>query len=200
MSGNETKSAVAEILTFRTLVKAALAVLAEYAVLSLIEDAPLSVKIATALIPALALLVIEFDRRLNAWHTNIVPASLGALVAAYIAILILGPWVRWHATSHNTSRRGEIREQLALYIGQAEAMQKTCEDPRSTVPDVGQWKGQVEQFLATVSPEYVIRFREGVSDMAIGGVDAAHQACWEDLHVRERNLERFFDDFRSSSD
>ena len=100
---------------------------------------------------------------------------------------------------HATSRQSQIREQLALFIGQAEAMQATCEDPRSRVPDVGQWKNQVEQFLTTLGKEYVVRFREGISDAGIGGVDAAHQACWQDLHVREKNLDRFFGDFRSIS-
>jgi hypothetical protein len=54
-------------------------------------------------------------------------------------------------SSHGKSRRSQIREQLAVYIGQDEAMQATCEDERSRVPNVSQWKTQVEQFLETLA-------------------------------------------------
>jgi hypothetical protein len=196
------ESRLVELLTFRNAIKALLLAASEYAMLALIEDASVGVKIATALIPALAFLAIQFDQTINNWHRNIAPAALGALTTAYIAIVSFGIWLHWQPAPHSDpimARRSEIREQLAKYIGESEAMQAICEDEHATVPNIPQWKAQVEQFLETLGHEYVIRFREGVSDAGLGGqVDAAHQACWADLHVREKNLDRFFDDFRPS--
>jgi hypothetical protein len=197
------ESHLVELLTFRNAIKAVLLVASEYAMLALIEDAPVGVKIATALVPAMAFLAIQYDQIINNWHRSIVPAALGALITAYIAIVSFGIWLAyWQPKPHSDAsmtRRSEIREQLAKYIGESEAMQRTCEDEHAAVPDIPQWKAQVEQFLETLGHEYVIRFREGVSEAGLGGqVDAAHQACWTDLHVREKNLDRFFDDFRPS--
>jgi len=121
---------------------------------------------------------------------------------ATMAVLAVAVWVQpYLQPSEKLSMRARqgsaIRERLAQYIGESEAMQGVCENGAAPVPDVPQWKAKVEQYLETLGHEYVIRFREGVSEAGLGGnVDEAHRACWADLHVREKNLDRFFDDFR----
>jgi len=90
-----------------------------------------------------------------------------------------------------------IREHLATFIAQSEDMLRTCLNRYSTVPDVPQWKATVEQYLASLGRSYVIRFRDGTSNIGppASDLDLAHTACWMDLHQRNSNLETFFLDF-----
>ena len=88
----------------------------------------------------------------------------------------------------------ELGRMFAEEEGERYANADMRPSPEET-PDA--WKATVEQYLASLGRSYVVRFRDGTSNIGppASDLDLAHTACWMDLHQRNSNLETFFQDF-----
>jgi hypothetical protein len=116
--------------------------------------------------------------------------GLGFACIAYTVVMALRP------QGLTNTQRAAVRNKLTAFLEESANMQRLCEDNKASVPDVAKWKIGVEKYLETLDHSYVVRFQEGMTDVGPAGVDAAHRACWSDLHVRDENLDKFFGDFR----
>jgi hypothetical protein len=116
--------------------------------------------------------------------------GLGLALIAYIIVMALRP------QGLTNFQRAAIRNQLTKFLEESAKMQAACLDNNAKVPDVAKWKIGVEKYLDTLDHSYVVRFQEGSTPLEPFNVDAAHRACWTDLHQRDENLDKFFADFR----
>jgi hypothetical protein len=62
----------------------------EYAVLSLIEGAGIGTEVATAIIAALGLVTLQYERQLRGWHPRLFGFCLLGLASLYLAVVIYG--------------------------------------------------------------------------------------------------------------
>jgi hypothetical protein len=82
------------VFNWRSGISAALLASSEYAMLSLIEDAPRAIKFATLVAPLAAFLTIQFETRLRKIHVDLYPTILVLLTAGYF---FFGAWVYFAA-------------------------------------------------------------------------------------------------------
>jgi hypothetical protein len=77
--------AITHVFTWKNAFSAALLAASEYAMLSLIEDAPRSIKLATLIAPTLAFLAIQFESRIRKLGHDLYPIILALLAGGYVA-------------------------------------------------------------------------------------------------------------------
>jgi len=89
-------SGVTHIFSLKNAVSAALLAAAEYAMLSLIEDAPRAIKFATLVAPVAAFLVIQFEAAIRKLHRDIFPVALAVIFLGYAGfggyVFLLSPF------------------------------------------------------------------------------------------------------------
>jgi hypothetical protein len=105
-------------------------------------------------------------------------------------------WREQHHLLMTNAQRQIVTNMLSEFLRESADMQRACQDNNAPIPNVGLWKGRVVAYLNTLDPSYSARFEGGLTDMLLPGPDGPHEACWTDLHTRERNLKDFFADFR----
>jgi hypothetical protein len=84
------------VFTVRNAIRVGLFWASEYALLSLIEEAPRAVKWATLIGPLAALAVMQWEQKLRSWHRDLVGILLTLLTVGYLAVaaifgIILAP-------------------------------------------------------------------------------------------------------------
>ena len=88
MSGSSEQHHLADLFTWRTVVRAGLAIALEYVVLALIEDAPLYLKITTGVLAALGLLALQLEPTLRRYNQYLVHCVLAVLAIAYAGVVV----------------------------------------------------------------------------------------------------------------
>jgi hypothetical protein len=83
--GKAVAAALVHVFSWKNAVSAACLAASEYAMLSLIEDAPRAIKLATFIAPLAAFLTIQFEKRLRAVHVDLYPTTLVLICVGYLA-------------------------------------------------------------------------------------------------------------------
>jgi hypothetical protein len=84
--GRAVADALVHVFSWKNAFSAAFLAASEYAMLSLIEDAPRAIKLATFIAPLAAFLTIQFEKRLRAVHVDLYPAVLVFICVSYVAL------------------------------------------------------------------------------------------------------------------
>lgn len=101
--------AIRHVFTWKNAFSAACLAASEYAMLSLIEDAPRSIKLATLIVPLLAFLTIQFEARLRKIHNDVYPIILVLLLVGYVGF---GSYIIF-LTPYGAAPHGEVQQPLA---------------------------------------------------------------------------------------
>jgi hypothetical protein len=184
--------------SFATLVEIAFASVASAASWTIMEDFPLSMRLLILLIGIAGFLCVHFGTYSQRYRRRLyglgIVCCLLLVGVSYFAVQM--KWREQARIKAEVAEREAIRDKLAKFMSEAATMQGVCEDNTKPIPNVGLWKSKVEAYLRILGPSYVPRFEQGYTDMYLPGLEGQHEACWADLHTRDRNLNEFFADFR----
>jgi hypothetical protein len=90
----------------------------EYGVLSLIEDAPVAVKLSTIAIGVLGLLALQFEKTLRKWHRHLFVSVLIGLAVIYVGTVGLGWYLRspFSAEVRIVINSSPVKDKLTMFV------------------------------------------------------------------------------------
>jgi hypothetical protein len=116
-------SVIGHVFTIKNAICAALLAAAEYALLSLIEEAPRAIKFATLVAPVLMFLAIQFETNIRKLNRDLFPAVLAILFLGYLGfgayVFFLNPELNRHSQPEFTQQQVDAKIAAALEADRA---------------------------------------------------------------------------------
>ena len=151
-----------------------------------------------AVVPFIAATIIGmltvFAPGIPRWRRN----TVGALSVVIIGATL---WSNWATTSRNAAEREHramVREKLGEFLAEGQVVLRECENKDRELPleHANDWARRAEEFLATLGPSYVARFRNEIADaISMAGANQERNGLWHAIRSRNSRLDEFMREF-----